>query len=181
MTRDADRAIPSTAARAPIPDAAVSPDAAPDAAPTPRRSRAWLFFSLLAIVLWGVWGVVSKSAGLNLPAPADVHLQVISTLGVVPIALLLIASPNFRKHPGSVRRGIAFGFITGLCGSIRNLCFFASLDRGGEASTVLPLTSVYPLVTVVLAVLILRERLNRVQVLGMAVALAALFLFNMTA
>ncbi len=163
----------------PDPNAPPAPfDYAP---PPPARRGAWLFYSLLAIVFWGVWGIVSKAATNHLPPPADLHLQVVSTLGVVPIALLLVASPNFRKHPGSVRRGALFGFLTGICGSVGNLCFFSSLERGGEVSTVLPLTSVYPLVTVVLAVLILRERLNRWQVLGMAVALASLFLFNKAA
>ena len=153
----------------------------PAPAATSRPGRAWLFYSLLAIVFWGVWGIVSKAATNHLPPPADLHLQVVSTLGVVPIALLLVASPNFRKHPGSVRRGAFFGFLTGVCGSVGNLCFFSSLERGGEVSTVLPLTSIYPLVTVVLAMLLLRERLNRYQVLGMAVALASLFLFNRAA
>ena len=122
-----------------MPDAGVAVDYQPGPAET--RSRAWLFYSLLAIAFWGVWGIVSKAATNHLPASADLHLQVISTLGVVPIALLLVFSPNFRKHPGSVRKGALFSFLTGICGSVGNLCFFASLDRGGEVSTVLPLTA----------------------------------------
>ena len=164
---------------APVPAAGLGLDG--QAPPAEAPTRAWLFYSLLAIAFWGVWGIVSKAATNHLPAPADLHLQVVSTLGVVPIALLLVASPNFRKHPGSVRRGAFFGFLTGVCGSVGNLCFFASLERGGEVSTVLPLTSVYPLVTVALAVPILRERLNRYQVIGMAVAVASLLLFNRAA
>ena len=140
------------------------------------RSRAWLFFSFLAIALWGVWGAVSKAASNAVPSPTD--LQVISTAGVVPIALLLIASPNFSKRTGSLSLGILFGVLTGLCGSVGNLALFASLNKGGDASTVLPLSGVYPLVTVVLAVIILRERLNGVQLFGMVIALGALYLFN---
>src|SRR5947207_289907 len=113
---------------------------------SPPRSRAWLFFSFLAIALWGVWGAVSKAASNAVPSPTD--LQVISTLGLVPIALLLIASPNFSKRSGSLSLGILFGVLTGLCGSVGNLALFASLNKGGDASTVLPLSGVYPLVTV---------------------------------
>src|SRR5688500_17598106 len=65
---------------------------------SPKRSRAWLFFSILAIALWGVWGAVSKAASNAVPSPTD--LQVISTVGVVPIALLLVFSPNFLKRTG---------------------------------------------------------------------------------
>ena len=175
MTGQAD-STPSAARTetlvAPIPAAGVAPDAAL-AAP---RSRAWLFFSILAIVLWGVFGVVSKGASNVVTSAVD--LQVISTLGVVPIALLLIASPGFSRRTGSLAKGIAYGLATGVCGSVGNLAVFGSMALGGDASTVYPLSGVYPLVTVVLAVLILRERLNVVQVLGMALALGALFLFN---
>jgi len=172
MPPESDPTIPPTA---PIHAAGVALDhAAP--APTPARSRAWLAFSFLAIALWGVFGVVSKAA--SNAVPSAVELQVISTLGVVPIALLLVASPNFSKRTGSLGKGIAYGVATGICGSVGNLAIFGSMALGGDASTVYPLSGIYPLVTVVLAVLILGERLNLIQVLGMALALGALFLFN---
>jgi uncharacterized membrane protein len=150
--------------------------APPTSSPPPARRGPWLFFSVLAIALWGVWGAVSKAASNAVPSATD--LQVISTLGVVPIALLLAFSPNLLKRTGSLRRGIAYGLATGLCGSVGNLALFESLSRGGDASTVLPLTGVYPLVTVVLAVIILRERLNLIQVFGIALAAGALYMFN---
>jgi uncharacterized membrane protein len=158
---------------APVPAAGIAPA---QAAPAARPSRAWLFFSILAIVLWGVFGAVSKAASNAVPSAVD--LQVISTIGVVPIALLLIASPNFSKRTGSLTKGIIYGVATGVCGSVGNLAVFGSMALGGDASTVYPLSGVYPLVTVALAVLILRERLNLIQVLGMGLALVALFLFN---
>jgi drug/metabolite transporter (DMT)-like permease len=161
-----------TAAAAPAPAAGVAPDVM---APAPR-SRAWLFYSILAIVLWGVFGAVSKAASNAVPSAVD--LQVISTIGVVPIALLLIASPNFSKRTGSLTKGMIYGVATGVCGSVGNLAIFGSMALGGDASTVYPLSGVYPLVTVILAVLILRERLNLIQVFGMGLALVALFLFN---
>ena len=36
----------------------------------------------------------------------------------------------------------------------------------------------YPLVTIILARLLLKERLNRIQALGIALALAAIYLFS---
>lgn len=143
--------------------------------PPPPRRASWLFFSLLAIALWGVFGVVSKWASNHL---SGTDLQVISTFGVVPVALLLLAAPNLPKRTGSLAKGITFGIITGFCGSLGNLAVFVALNQGGEASIIFPLSSVYPLVTVVLALIILRERLNLVQVVGIGLALGALFLFN---
>jgi uncharacterized membrane protein len=141
---------------------------------TPRRGS-WLFYSLVAIALWGVFGVVSKVASNRL---SGTDLQVISTLGVVPVALLLLVAPNLAKRSGSLAKGVLFGVVTGFCGSLGNLAVFVALNQGGEASIIFPLSGVYPLVTLVLALAILRERLNGVQVIGIALAVVALLLFN---
>lgn len=132
----------------------------------------WLAYSLVAIALWGVWGVLNTPASNALsPLP----LQVLSTLGLVPVAALLLFSKNLRQGRNH-GRGFAYAFATGLCGSLGNVSLSASLTHGGEASIVLPLASVYPIVTVVLAAVLLRERLNLVQMLGFLLALATLFL-----
>lgn len=132
----------------------------------------WLGFSLLAVGLWGVWGVLNDPASRAFEA---LQLQALSTLGLVPVALTLLSSKNLLagKNHGL---GFAFAFATGLCGSLGNVCLTFSLKKGGEASIALPLASVYPLVTVILATLLLRERLNLVQVLGFFLALGALVL-----
>jgi uncharacterized membrane protein len=127
-----------------------------------------------------VWGIVSKAAEKEV---SPIPMQVISTAGVL-FAWVLVLSPNLRKVApgGDARRhfllGGIYAFGTGLCGGLGNLAMLQSLRAGGEASMVFPLTGMFPLVTVFLAVLVLRERLNRVQIVGIGVALVALFLFN---
>ena len=150
---------------------------------TAPKRYAWLFYCLLAIVMWGAWGIVAKAAETEVkPVP----MQVISTAGVLVVWVLLL-SPNVRKiAPGGERRrhlllGGAFAFGTGLCGGIGNLAMLKSFSEGAEASAVLPLTGMFPLVTVLLAILILRERLNVIQGVGMVVALVAIYLFNRSA
>ena len=65
---------------------------------------------------------------------------------------------------------------------MRQLCnglpFASMVNAGGKASSVVPLTALYPLVTILLAVTLLRERLNPLQVGGMALSLVAIYLFN---
>jgi drug/metabolite transporter (DMT)-like permease len=141
------------------------------------RSHAWLFYTLLAIVLWGVWGLVSKAA----TAPgrmSDATVQVVSTLAVVPTTLLLLASPRWRQGRGKFSVGAAAALGTGLSASVGNLLMLRSMAQGGEASTVLPLTGMFPLVTILLAVLLLHERINMIQYAGIAIAMIALYLFN---
>src|SRR6185295_19310606 len=52
------------------------------------------------------------------------------------------------------------------------------LSRGGQAATLVPFTVLYPLVTILLAMLFLKERLNRIQLGGVCVSLVAIYLFN---
>lgn len=136
----------------------------------------WLFFTFLSIVLWGVWGVIPKLAGSEDVDPR--LLQIISTIGVVPTSLLLVASPGFRRNR-NVSKGCAYAFATGVCASVGNLAFFLSQARGGEASVVAPLTGMFAIVTVVLAVLLLGERLNGIQAGGIIVSLFAAYLLSL--
>jgi transporter family protein len=57
------------------------------------------------------------------------------------------------------------------------VAFYTALESG-KASVIAPLTSLFPLVTVLLAVVILKERLNYGQYAGLALALAAIYLLS---
>ena len=55
---------------------------------------------------------------------------------------------------------------------------FLLASRTGDLSVVAPLASLYPVTTVILALVVDRERLRPVQVLGLALAVAALLLVS---
>ncbi len=124
--------------------------------------------------MWGVWGIISKAAT---GVASGATILVLSTLGVLPAGLMLLLSGNLKRGE-DLRLGCVYAFATGVCGSTGNLLMLQSLSSGGDASIVLPLTGMFPLATVILAVVILRERLNGVQVAGIVFAVAALYLFN---
>src|SRR3954467_5355393 len=129
---------------------------------TQGRRSAWLIYTFVAIVLWGVWGIVSKFADRELP-PAST--QVISTIGVVATSLLFLLSPRVRQGRNFFKGGLA-AFGVGLSASVGNLALLLSLRHGGDASIVFPLTGLFPLVTIFLAMLFLRERMNWAQAVG---------------
>jgi len=133
----------------------------------------WLVYSILTLLLWGAWGVLGKVLAKPL-TPAET--QAFSTLGLVP----LIAVVAFRKKPETgprVARGVAIGFVSGLLAGFGNIAFYHALKISG-AATVTPLTALYPIVTILLAVVFLREKLSAVQVAGIVVALVSIYLFN---
>jgi uncharacterized membrane protein len=67
---------------------------------------------------------------------------------------------------------------TGVLGGSGNVALYAALRLGGEASVIIPLTGMYPLVTVFIARFLLKEKLNRIQSLGIVLALIAIYLFS---
>jgi drug/metabolite transporter (DMT)-like permease len=135
---------------------------------------AWLRYSMLSMLAYGVWGAVSSLASHNV---SPLTLQIVSTLGLFPVALVLLFSKNIYQGADR-RRGILLAMATGVIGGTGNLTLYQALRMGGEASVVFPLTGMYPLVTLILARLLLKERLNRVQGVGIALALVAIYLFS---
>lgn len=134
----------------------------------------WLLWTSLAVVSWGVWAVFSKLIGNDLSAN---HSQALSTLGLLPVMLVLVASRKL-KAVGSRKLGGICAFGAGVLTCLGNAAYYDVLNRGAKTATVVPLTALYPLITIVLAVLLLRERLSVIQLVGMVLSLGAIYLFN---
>jgi len=134
----------------------------------------WLAFSLLTILSWGAWGVVSKIASDGVDANTN---QILFTLGLLPLMLVVMRSGRDRGRPQD-RAGIGWAFLTGILGGTGNIAFFRALVVGGNASIVVPVTALFPLVTVILAVGFLHERLGTAQKVGLVLAFAAIYLLS---
>jgi len=137
---------------------------------------AWLAYSLLTILLWGAWGAVSKVASGGVDADTN---QIFFTLGLLPLMLIMWRSPRARATGEHRKAGMAWAFVTGILGGTGNIAFFHALVIGGKASIVVPATALFPLVTVILAILLLHERISNLQKAGLAVALVAIYLLSM--
>jgi drug/metabolite transporter (DMT)-like permease len=133
----------------------------------------WLVFSILTVVLWGVWGFLPRLLDRMSPE----QMQVISTLGLLPVMAALVWRRE-RLAGTNIKRGCALALAAGLVGSAGMLAFYRLMNAGQNAATVVPFTSLYPLVTILLAVLLLKEKLNVVQIAGVALALVSLYFFN---
>jgi drug/metabolite transporter (DMT)-like permease len=122
-----------------------------------------LFFILLAVAGDAAGG----SAGLWPIAGSQMSALILGGL------LLLMARPG----PWPRRAGLRFTMLAGPCDMTANALFLLA-TRGGDLSVVAPLAALYPVTTVILALLIDREPLRGVQVAGLAFAVAALVLVS---
>jgi transporter family protein len=120
---------------------------------------------------------VSKIASAGVDAYVN---QLLYTAGLAP--LLIFAAWTVRKRREEKREGrragVFWAFLTGILGGVGNLAFFQALVKGGSASVVAPVTALFPMVTVLLALLFLRERLGRLQWVGLALAFVAIYLLS---
>jgi transporter family protein len=129
--------------------------------------RLWIFYSCLVIVLWGVVGLFQK-LGSNRMSPKGIIVWM--TVGYI----LLIPWLLTRGVLTSLGlRDIVIGVLGGLTNGLGAWYLFASLDAGAKASVAVPLTALNPLLTMLLAIVILSERLTRLQWLGVALAILA--------
>ncbi len=140
-----------------------------------EASRAkWLWYSIFCVLVWGPYNIVSKLGSREISAPA---MQYLFTWGSLPVLLGLLIARRFRLEKSL--KGISYGVMTGILSGIGGLGLFAAFGGGGNTTVVTTTTSLYPMVTVILAVLILRERLTWIQVLGLVFATVALILFSL--
>jgi drug/metabolite transporter (DMT)-like permease len=136
----------------------------------------WLLWTAVAVVSWGVWAVLAKVIG---GALTGAQSQVLSTVGIVPVILILARTKDLTIKSGG-RRGIYIALAAGIVSGLGNVPYYDLFGRGGTAATAVSLTALYPVVTIFLAAAFLRERVNRIQGVGLVLALAAIYLFNVS-
>lgn len=129
----------------------------------------WLVYALLAIFWWGIFGFLSKLGSENL---SPKQMQIMFTAGVC--TLLVPAWLRSGINVESDKLGLLYGTFTGLFAGIANIALFAALEKG-QVSIIQPVTTLYPLVTVILAMIFLKERMNRLQAVGVVLALVAIW------
>ena len=122
-----------------------------------------LFFILLA--------VAGKAAGSSVGLWPIAGSQLSS---VVILALLLMMT---RPGPWPHQATLGWTIVAGPCDMTANVLYLLA-TRGGDLSIVAPIAALYPVTTVILALIIEHERLRRIQVAGLVLAVAALVLVS---
>jgi bacterial/archaeal transporter family protein len=129
--------------------------------------KIWYFYAVMTVVTWGLWGVFSKLAS-NYTKPRQALL--FQTVGVIAFALLVLVLENFKIEWNFA--GFSWAALGGFFAFVGFLTFFAALEKG-SASTVVTLSALYPLVTILISITFLHERLTTRQGAGIALALVA--------
>lgn len=132
----------------------------------------WVGLSCVALALWGITGVTQK---LSTNKISSTHSFVWFSVAFVLVAAVLLAFVPLGQLSVAT---IALAALGGLLNGGGALTSFAAFEHGGKASIVIPLVSLYPLVTIGGAWLLLHERVTAVQAAGIACALVAVILLS---
>jgi len=143
----------------------------------PRRS---LIFALLAFTLWGIWGVASKMA-VNRVGPGNILGFYAISSSTIPALYAWFRRAKLARTGGDDPLRNAWVLAaTGLALSVSGTYAYSfALDKG-PASLVVPVSSAYPLVTAILAVALLHEKLNRRHMVALGVVVIGLILIGIT-
>lgn len=137
------------------------------------QNKQWLGYALLTTVLWGVWGAMIEIPEKNgFPA----------TLGYTVWAFTMIPPGMFALYKNGWTidhdlTSVIYGSLAGLLGAGGQLILFETL-RIGPAYLVFPFISLSPVVTILLATLLLNEKTSVKGWTGIGLALIAIPLLS---
>jgi drug/metabolite transporter (DMT)-like permease len=138
-----------------------------------RNRKGWLIFVIVHVIFMGVWGSLIELPERN-GFPATLG-YVVWALTMIPAALAALAFNKWRLDTG--KRSVLLGCAAGLLGAIGQLVLFFTLQVA-PAYLVFPLLSLTPVVTILLAVLFLKEKTGRMGWIGIGVAVIAIFMLS---
>ena len=127
----------------------------------------WLIPAIVAALLLGIVGVFQKLGSNRINA---------SSLLVWVMVGYVLAFPLFWRSAALsslTHKDLFWGILAGSVNGLGLWFLFMALERGAKASVAGPLSALYPVVTVALAFVFLRERLEMLDWLGVVLALCA--------
>ncbi len=139
------------------------------------KASSWLSFSLITMVLWGVWG-----AFIGLPNEKgfpDTLSYIVWSITMIPPALLVMYRAGWKiKHD---LRSLVMGCVIGLLGAGGQMLLFHAV-KVGPTYLIFPVISLSPVITIVLSIFILKERVGKFGIGGIILAITSLPMFDLS-
>ena len=133
--------------------------------------RAWLAPMLLAIVLWGAWGILERMSIDSLGFAGNAGIYVLVSTPIY----LAVASRGIRGSGSWDRAGIREAIPSLFLFSIAGITIFLAIGLGPIA-IVVPLTTAYPIVAILVRRFWMDERLTFPQKFAIGLAMVGAFL-----
>lgn len=128
----------------------------------------WIIPTIGALVLYGLWAWFPKLATQYIDArSAWIYEAIGFGIATAAVALYLGVRPMFHAQ------GTLFAMLSGAAAAIGTLLFFIAIART-RASVVTTITALYPLITILLSFVLLKESLTLKHLAGIALGLLSI-------
>jgi len=135
----------------------------------------WALFTLLSLLFLGMWGFFPKMAVKYLdPKSALVFQAGGALLCGIFILFYLGFDISFNTN------GIIYAVLTGIAGVLGTIFLYFALSKGGKLSVVVTVSALYPLISIAMGYLVLKEMISLKQSLGIVMALLSIVLLTAT-
>ncbi len=132
--------------------------------------KLWLLYALITTVAWGLWGALTElSAEQGFP---ETLIYVVWSVTMIIPAVIALKMVDWKLEKDS--KSILFGLIIGFLGAGGQLALFTGAITNGPAYLIFPIISLSPVVTILLSVLLLKEKTSSMGWLGIILALISI-------
>ena len=137
------------------------------------KTNSWLIYVIIHVLFIGIWGAVTEIPEKN-GFPATLGYAVWA-LTMVPASLAALKLKGWKLDWN--KRAVLWGGLAGLLGAGGQLVLFFTL-RIAPAYLVFPLLSLTPVITILMAVLLLHEKTGKMGWAGVGLALVAILMLS---
>jgi len=138
-----------------------------------KKTNNWLNYVIIHVTFMGVWGALIEIPEKNGFPPTLGY--VIWALVMIPAAIIGLINNKWKLDTD--RRSVLLGSLVGFLGAIGQLVLFITLKEA-PAYLVFPLLSLTPVITILLAVVFLKEKTGRLGWMGIGLAVIAILLLS---
>jgi len=136
------------------------------------KKRLWLLYTILAALSWGFWGILTKFISSEI-SPFNTHfLFAAGMLFTLPFIVRKCKAKEVN------RKGMMWGIGAGIIAVCGNVSVYHSFRMGGLAAVVIPLTNLYPLITITFALLMFKEKLHWKDIIGILIVIPSIIILS---
>jgi len=129
-----------------------------------------LTYPMLTVVVWGLWAFLPKIATRYISPPSAMIYEVMAGV-LMAIVVWRTVKPEITIR----QKGSIYAFINGIIGYV-GVLFYLYAISGQDAILVAPLSATFPIMTLTLGTIFLKERFSAVNYSGVLLALVAIYL-----
>jgi uncharacterized membrane protein len=138
------------------------------------KNSSWVWYTVLVVLTWGIWGGISAYPTQEYGYP-DQWIYIIWSMTMLIPCYFTMRGKSFDIS----KKAIFYGCLIGLTGSGGQLLLFKDLTIG-PAYLIFPIISISPAITVVMSMLMLKEKINKLGAIGVFTALISILMFSIS-